>query len=147
MPAVSIRALLADDNDVLLAALRDSLGDAPDIEVVATASTGDQTLEHARAHAPDVAVLDIGMPGGGAELVQQVCRLDPAPRVLVFSGRDDADTVMSMIAAGATGFVAKGSLGEEFHVCVRRAAAGRFFVVADCADEVRARFIDSWAGR
>lgn len=142
-----VRTLIADDNDALRDALHTLLDDSPGVEVVGSAATGAETLRLADELAPDVAILDVDMPGGGPDLVRAVCALVPAPRVLVFSGRDDAETVLAMLAAGATAYVAKGGVEEDFQVCVRRCAEGGFFVMASCSDEVRRQVARLWAGR
>lgn len=133
------RTLLADDNEDLVAALSEVLAGEPGIRVVATAGTGPEATQLAREHQPDVAVLDLDMPGGGADLVRQMVSLEPAPRVLIFTGRDDVEVVLTMLEAGATAFVAKGSLSGDFPSCVLRCAEGERFVVARCADEALSR--------
>lgn len=131
-----VRTLLADDNLQLLKALSDVLADDPGFEVVAAVTTGGEAALRARDLQPDVAVLDVDMPGGGADLVRDLKALSPALRVLIFSGRDDVDVVVSMLQAGASAFVTKGSLAGDFPTCVRRCAEGAVFVLAGCADEV-----------
>jgi DNA-binding NarL/FixJ family response regulator len=136
---VSVRILLADDSPELVAAARDVLDAALGLVVVATAGTGDAALLAARTHSPDVVVLDVEMPGGGPDLARALRALSPQPRVLVLSARDDEETVLAMLAAGASAYVAKGALDEDLAACVRRAAQGVLLVVAACADRVRDR--------
>lgn len=138
-----VRTLLADDNVHLLRALAEVLGEEHDFEVVATATNGTDAAQRAKALHPDVAVLDVDMPGGGEDLVRVLVALQPAPRVLIFSGRDEADVVVSMLRAGASAFVAKGGLDSDFPSCLRRCAGGAVFVLASCADEVLARLTRS----
>ena len=82
------------------------------------------------------------MPGGGPDLAAEIARRWPATRIMCLSARDDADTVLAMLAAGATGYVAKGSLDEDLTTCVRRCAAGMLFVIASCATDVRDRLAE-----
>ena len=135
---MGLRIVLADDNQQMRAAVHDVLAQAG-LDVIASLGDGAGALAAAIEHRPDVVVMDVEMTGGGPDLAQRLVALSPAPRVMVFSGRDDADTVLRMLAAGATGYVAKGVLGEDLAACVRRCAEGVFFVAADCADRVRAR--------
>lgn len=135
---MAVRVVLADDNADVLAAMRDVL-DAAGHEVVATTPTGDGAEAAVRAHAPDVVVVDVDMPGGGPDLVRRIVRLAPATRVMALSGHDDVDTVLAMLSAGSTGYVAKGLAQEDLETCVRRCTEGVLFVVAGCADLVRAR--------
>ena len=134
-----MRALLADDNAAVLAVLGEILAADDAIMVVATAATGDEAMTLAARHRPDVAVVDLDMAGGGADLVQRLTAEPAAPRVLVFSGRDDVESVTGVLSAGATAFVAKGDVTEDFAELVRRCGAGVQFVSARCAAEVAAR--------
>lgn len=136
---MSLRVLLADDSNPMLSALQDVLC-AAGHEVVAATTTGEEAVEAAERHRPDVAVVDVEMPGGGAELVMALLALPSPPGVMVLSARDDVKTVLEMLAAGATGYVAKSGLDEDVEACVRRCAEGNgLFVVAGCADGVRER--------
>lgn len=135
---VPVRVVLADDSTDVLAALRDVLA-AAGHAVMATARTGDETEAAVRAHSPDVVVVDVDMPGGGPDLVRRIVGLEPRTRVMALSAHDDVATVLAMLTAGSTGYVAKGAAQEDVETCVRRCAQGVLFVVADCADQVRGR--------
>ena len=141
-----LRVVVADDNDAFLAAARDALTAAPEVEVVAAVGSGPLVLQACAQHRPDVAVLDVQMPGGGPDLAAEITRQWPATRILCLSAQDDADAVLAMLASGATGYVAKGALAEDLATVVQRAADGWFFVTADCASEVRRR-VGELAGR
>jgi DNA-binding NarL/FixJ family response regulator len=136
---VSVRVLLADDSPELVAAVRDVLDACPGLAVVATAASGDVAVRAARTHAPDIVVMDVAMPGGGPDLARTLRALSPQPRVMVLSAHDDEETVLAMLAAGASAYVAKGALDEDLAACVRRAAQGVLLVVASCTDRVRDR--------
>lgn len=144
---MTVRILLADDNAELVAAAREALSLAPGLAVVATAGTGETALQAAAGHHPDVAVVDVTMPGGGPELVRDLVSMIPGLRVMALTARDDEETVLAMLAAGATGFVSKAVLDEDLATCVRRCGEGMFFVVAGSADRVRERFAHLWAAR
>jgi DNA-binding NarL/FixJ family response regulator len=136
---VPLRIVVADDNDAFLAAARDVLSAAPELEVAAAVSTGRLVLEACDDHRPDVAVIDVQMPGGGPALAGEISRRWPETRIMCLSARDDADTVLAMLAAGATAYVAKGALDEDLATCVRRCGEGMLFVIAGCAADVRQR--------
>ncbi len=138
-PGVALRIVVADDNDDLLDAARDVLAAAPDLEVVAAVRTGAEALAAAAEHRPDVILLDVEMPGGGPALAEELSRLHPSVRLMCLSARDEPDTVLAMLAAGCTGYVAKGGLDDDLATCVRRCAAGMLFVIADCAPDVSRR--------
>ncbi|MGZ4594922.1 MAG: response regulator [Actinomycetes bacterium] len=136
---MAVRVLLADDNADFLGAVADSLAMCDGVDVVATAPDGDTALRLAMATSPDVAVIDVEMSAGGAALAARLLAQRPGLRVLCLSGRDDEQTVLAMLSAGATGYLVKGSLEEDLGDCIRRCAAGVLFVAAGCADAVRAR--------
>lgn len=136
-----VRAVVADDNDAFRTAVRDVLASSTAVELVAIASCGSATLAVVDEHRPDVVVVDVQMPGGGPGLVEELITRHPGLRVMGLSARDDADTVLAMLTAGANGYVAKGTLMEDLATCVRQCAAGTLFVMAACADEVRTRLL------
>lgn len=136
-----VRAVVADDNDAFRTAVRDVLASSAAVELVAMASCGSATLAVVDEHRPDVVVVDVQMPGGGPTLVEELIARHPGLRVMGLSARDDADTVLAMLTAGANGYVAKGTLMEDLATCVRQCAAGTLFVMAACADEVRTRLL------
>ena len=136
---MSLRIVVADDNDAFLAAARDVLSTSPGIEVVSAVGSGRLVLEACDEHRPDVAVIDVQMPGGGAALAAEIAQRWPSTRIMCLSARDDADTALAMLAAGATAYVAKGALDEDLATCVRRCGEGMLFVIAGCAGDVRRR--------
>lgn len=135
---MALRVLLADDSEAVRAALRDLLTLAGH-EVVAEVGSGAEAVAASREHAPDVAVVDVDMPGGGTDVVRELTCLDRPPRVMAHSAHDDERTVVAALAAGATGYVVKGLVADDLESCVRRCADGVLFVVARCADKVRGR--------
>lgn len=134
-----LRIVVADDSAIFLEAVRHALSATEDLEVVATATSGPALAAAVARTVPDVVLLDVDMPGGGPALARQLSRRHPGICLVCLSGRDDADTVLAMLAAGVTGYVAKGALDHDLATCVRRGAAGMLFVVASCAPTVRAR--------
>lgn len=106
---------------------------------MAGARNGAEALAAVEEHLPDVVVLDVEMPGGGAGLAAELARRHPTVRLMCLSARDDPDTVLAMLAAGCTAYVAKGGPGDDLATCVRRCAAGMLFVIADCAPDVSRR--------
>jgi len=136
---VTVQVVVADDNAEFLAAVHDVLAAAPGLEVVAAVTTGAAAVAATAEHRPDVVVLDVEMPGGGAALVADLSHRTPSVRLMCLSARDDPDTVVAMLVAGAIGYVAKGGLDDDLATWVRRCADGTPFVIADCAPVVSRR--------
>jgi len=119
-----IRVVAADDHAAYLRATTDTLTRAG-LAVVGISSTGEGAIDEVRTHAPDVALVDLRMPGlSGADVARAVRSSYPATRVVILSAYDDREIVQLAIAAGATGYVTKDSTPEEIVRAVRRAAVG-----------------------
>ena len=129
---MSIRVLLADDHTILRMALRVLLTREPDIEVVADVDRGSEALRLARELAPDVVVMDIGIPGmNGIEATGQLIAASPKVKVLALSTHLERHFVMQMLEAGARGYVVKTADGEELLRAIRAVAQDRTYLCAE----------------
>jgi two-component system response regulator DesR len=122
---VTIRLLLADDQELIRGALAVVLDLEDDFEVVASVGRGDEVAAAARAHQPDVALLDIEMPGidglaAAAVLAQEV----PHCRALILTTFGSPGYLRRAMESGAYGFVVKDSAPEQLADAIRRVAAG-----------------------
>lgn len=120
-----IRILIAEDQGMVRGALAALLAFEPDLEVVAEVSAGDQVLASAREHRPDVALLDIEMPGmDGIEAAAALRHELPgcAPLILTTFGRPAY--LRRAMEAGAAGFLVKDAPAERLANAIRRAAGG-----------------------
>jgi DNA-binding NarL/FixJ family response regulator len=122
----SIRVILADDHAVVRKGIRDFLEEPGDIAVVAEASTGEEALALIREHRPDVAVLDIQMPGRtGIEVTRAVRAEQLHVGVLILTAYDDDPFVMTALQAGANGYVLKSAEPEDIVAAVRAVHEGK----------------------
>jgi DNA-binding NarL/FixJ family response regulator len=128
-----IRVLLADDHPVVRSGYLRLLDQTGNIRVVCEAGDGEAAHAGWLATQPDVVVTDISMPGGGLELIRRLLQRDPRARVLVFSMHDGAGLVAQALAAGAAGYVTKGSAPECLLDAVRTVFAGRRYLSPDIA--------------
>ena len=122
---MTIRLLLADDQEMVRTALAALLNLEGDFEVVASVGRGDQVVDVARTHRPDVALLDIEMPGldglaAAAVLAAQV----PACKVVMLTTFGRAGYLRRAMEAGAVGFVVKDAPAEVLATAIRRVVAG-----------------------
>jgi two-component system NarL family response regulator len=109
-----IRVLVADDHPVVLEGLVRLLSSAHDIEIAATASSGAEAVAMFREHRPDVAILDLRMPGmSGMEALREIRRSQPGARVLILTTFDAEEDVYNAIQAGARGYILKEASGRE----------------------------------
>jgi DNA-binding NarL/FixJ family response regulator len=121
---VTIRVLLADDQPLIRAGLTMVIADAPDIDVVAVASSGAEAVRLAgEAHA-DVAVMDIRMPGTDGIAATRAITAGSATRVIMLTTFDDDENVYAALRAGASGFLVKDMALDDILAAIRVVAAG-----------------------
>ncbi|MEU4410418.1 response regulator transcription factor [Streptosporangium sp. NPDC023963] len=120
-----IRVLLAEDQGMMRSALALLLGLEDDIEVVATVTRGDEVVPAALAARPDVALLDIEMPGSsGLDAAAELRDRLPGCRVLILTTFGRPGYLRRAMEAGAAGFLVKDGPVEELAAAIRRALAG-----------------------
>jgi two-component system, NarL family, response regulator DesR len=123
--AGSIRVLLAEDQTMVRTALASLLNLEADIEVVAQVSRGDEVAAAAVASTPDVALLDIEMPGAtGLDAAAELRRALPACRVLILTTFGRPGYLRRAMEGGAAGFLLKDTPAGELAAAIRRAVAG-----------------------
>ncbi|MEV4255858.1 response regulator transcription factor [Spirillospora sp. NPDC049652] len=121
---MTLRVVVADDQELVRAGFALILSTQPDIEVVAEAGDGFQAVAAVREHAPDVALLDIRMPGmDGIEAARAVCAESDC-RVVMLTTFDQDDYVFAALRAGASGFLLKDVRRDDLVHAVRVVAAG-----------------------
>ena len=121
-----IRILIADDHAVLRTGLRMLIGSQRDLDVVGEASDGDEAVRKAAALRPDVALLDISMPGsGGIKAIERIREAAPATRVVVLTMHDMQAYLRAALAAGASGYVVKRAADSALLAAIRDVHRGR----------------------
>lgn len=126
---MSIRVLLADDHRMLRDALKVLLTQNGAVSVVAEAGDGNQALEAAAQHLPDIVIIDVRMPGlNGIEATRKLRGLHPAPKVIALSAITDHEQVMEMLNAGASAFVAKAAAGTELWRAIEAVRSGQTYL-------------------
>jgi two-component system, NarL family, response regulator DesR len=120
-----IRVLIAEDLGMVRGALATLLGLEPDIEVVAQVARGDEVVAAALAAQPDVALLDIEMPGAtGLEAAEELAAQLPSCRVLILTTFGRPGYLRRAMEGGASGFVLKDAPASELSSAIRRALRG-----------------------
>jgi two-component system response regulator DesR len=120
-----IRILLAEDQGMVRGALASLLALEPDLEVVAQVARGDEVADAVRASAPDIALLDIEMPGAtGLEAAEELRRVAPQCRVLILTTFGRPGYLRRAMEGGAAGFLLKDAPASELASAIRRAVAG-----------------------
>lgn len=129
-----IRILLAEDQAMVRGALAALLRLEDDIEVVAELSQGDQVLPTALRSQPDVALLDIEMPGmNGLSAAQELHKNIPACRIVILTTFGRSGYLRQAMESGAVGFLLKDAPADQLAVAIRRVMAGERVVDPDLA--------------
>ncbi len=130
---VMIRILVADDHPLFLDGLVATLNADEDLEVVATAGDASAAVSAARDHTPDVALLDVAMPGGGLEAARRITETAPATRVVMLTSSESEDDLVAAMQAGAKGYVLKGVAGRELRGILKSVHRGETYVAPSLA--------------
>ncbi len=135
-----IRILLVDDHALVREGTRRLLETEKDVQVVAEASSGEEAVEVARSLQPDIAVMDIAMPGiGGIEATRAIKKYCPETAVLILSAYDDEPYLLALLDAGAAGFLLKNVHGQELIQAIRAVARGESLLQPSIAEKMMRR--------
>lgn len=137
------RLLLVDDHAIVREGYRRLLESRPDLSIVGEAACAREALEQFRMLAPDVLVLDLGLPDmGGVELIRRLLQRDADARILVFTMHREPLFATQALRAGALGYVTKSSPPDVLVAAVYQVAARRQVISPDIAPELALALID-----
>jgi DNA-binding NarL/FixJ family response regulator len=129
---VPVRVVVADDHSLVRQGLRRSLDGATDIQIVAEAASGEDVLDQVERHRPDIALLDIRMPGmNGIEAAGRIADRFPDVSVVMLTGHEESRHVVEAVRAGAKGYVLKTRDADDLAHTLRRVAAGDLVIDQD----------------
>jgi DNA-binding NarL/FixJ family response regulator len=138
-PEQPIRVLVADDHTVVREGIRYVLEREPGFEIVAEAGSGSDVVALAEQCRPDVAVLDISMPGeSGIQVAARLRQRLPETRILILSMYDNAEYVLESVRAGAHGYILKDTAATELRRAVRAVQEGEAFFSPPVASRLSA---------
>jgi EAL domain-containing protein (putative c-di-GMP-specific phosphodiesterase class I)/CheY-like chemotaxis protein len=119
-----VRVVVADDDPDIQTLMADLISDTDALELVGSARSADEAIEVAVRESPDVALLDVRMPGEGLVAALAIRHRAPNTRVLALSSQDDRRTVVAMLEAGAVGYLVKDAPSHTIIESILRAASG-----------------------
>lgn len=126
---MSIRILIADDHGVMRSGLRALLEDKKAMEVVGEAATGEETLNMAILHVPDIVLMDIGMPDiDGIEVTRRLRKISPQTQVLILTAYEDEVLLQEAVKAGAAGYIIKRAVADELLDAIRAVSRGDMYI-------------------
>ncbi|HEV2952773.1 MAG TPA: response regulator transcription factor [Candidatus Dormibacteraeota bacterium] len=130
----AIRVLIADDHVLVRAGTRQVLEQDPNLRIVAEADRGDTAVELALKHRPDIALLDLRLPGiTGIEAADRILAVSLATRVIILSAFDEEEYVSEALRVGASGYLVKTIPSAQLIDAVRRVHAGEVVVQPELA--------------
>jgi EAL domain-containing protein (putative c-di-GMP-specific phosphodiesterase class I)/DNA-binding NarL/FixJ family response regulator len=138
-----IRVLVAEDDPVVRDALEALFQSEPSLELAAAVGDATSAVEAATRERPAVALIDVCMPGGGANATRGIKVSAPGTRVLAFTAHDDRETVLEMLEAGAVGYLVKGDSIDDIVEAIHQAADGQ----APLSVEVTGDIIEELVGQ
>lgn len=135
-----VTVLIADDHEVVRVGLAALIDGNPDLSIVASAGSGREAVQQARRFRPDVAVLDIRMPGGsGVEACRTITTELPDTSVIMLTSHADSEALFDAIDAGASGYVLKRIGSGELVSAIRTVADGGSLLDSASTTQVLAR--------
>lgn len=124
--------ILVDDHAMMRGGIRSILQQIEGISVVAEAASGREAIDLARQHAPDIVLIDIGMPDlNGVEATRKIRALDPRIAIIALSMHSDRRFVTGMLDAGARGYLLKTCDADELLRAIDAVRRGKVYVTAD----------------
>jgi DNA-binding NarL/FixJ family response regulator len=139
-----MRVLLADDHALVRAGIRALLVGLPDVESVVEAGDGQEALVVLRETKPDLALIDIAMPGlNGLELAARVAREAPGTRLVILSMHGTPAHVAQALRAGVSGYLLKDAAADELPVLLRAVMRGETYLSPAISKQV----VDGYLGR
>ena len=143
-----IKVLLADDHAIVRAGLARIVEESGDIEVSAEAGNGRDALRLAMENPPDVAVIDISMPGlDGLEVAARLLATEPALPVIILTMHEEQQYVLRAVEIGVMGFVSKRSAPEQLVAAIRQVYGGSRYLSQDAVEMLALRMARGGGGK
>ncbi len=138
-----VKVLIAEDEESMRESLSDLVSIDPSLELIGTASDADAAIDLATRMHPDVAVLDVRMPGGGGpKAAREITSRCPETSVVALSAFEDRASIIEMLKSGAVGYVAKSASTGELREAIHRSVEGRASLAASVAEDIVRDLVD-----
>ena len=137
-----VRVVLADDHTLVRAGIRSLLESIDGVQVVGESGDGRETLELITKHRPDVALLDIAMPGlNGIEVAKRTARESPRTKIVILSMHADATYLNQALRAGVSGYLLKGAAVAELPLALQAVTRGETYLTPKISQRVVAALL------
>ncbi|MFY0639479.1 MAG: UvrY/SirA/GacA family response regulator transcription factor [Bermanella sp.] len=139
-----IRVLVVDDHDLVRMGIVSLLSGGDKIQVIAEASSGEEAIELAKEHEPDVVLMDIRMPGmGGLEATRKMLRFNEDIKVIAVTACAEDPFASRLLQAGAAGYMTKGATADEMIMAVLKVKSGQRYISPEIAQRMALKPFDT----
>jgi DNA-binding NarL/FixJ family response regulator len=129
--------MIVDDHNIIRHGLKQSLSQEKDMKVVAEAETGRKAIELVHEYAPDVIIMDVSMPDlNGIEATKQILKINPNIKIIALSMHSEKQFVLSMVKAGARGYLLKTNFFNELLTAIRTVVSGNIFLSSEITEHI-----------
>ncbi|MGH9354262.1 MAG: response regulator [Terriglobia bacterium] len=140
------RVLVADDHESVRRGIGELLKFEPDFELAGEAASGSEAVEKARQLKPDVAVLDVSMPGmNGLEAARKITKENPSIEVMILTVHESEQLIEEVLTAGAHGYMLKSDVGQDLLTAIGSLSRRRPFFTTKVAKMVLNGYLESTA--
>ncbi|MCD6150865.1 MAG: response regulator transcription factor, partial [Deltaproteobacteria bacterium] len=143
-----IKVLLADDHSIVRAGLARIIAESGDMEVMAEAADGRETIDLVQKKVPDVVVLDISMPGlDGLEVADRLLSLHPGLPIIILTMHEEEQYVLRAVEIGVMGYVTKRSAPEQLVAAIRKVYGGSRYLSDEAVEMLALRMARGGQGQ
>ncbi|MBU8848797.1 MAG: sigma-54 dependent transcriptional regulator [Desulfobacterales bacterium] len=133
----TISIMIADDHNIIRHGLKQSLSQEKGMSVVAEANTGQRAIELVHECMPDVIIMDVSMPElNGIEATKQILKINPDIKIIALSMHSEKQFVLSMIKAGARGYILKTNFFDELLAAIRTVISDNVFLSSEITEYI-----------
>jgi len=142
MPAKSIKIVIADDHEIVRQGVKNLVANESDMEICGEATIGRDAVDLVTKLKPDVAILDISMPGlNGIEAARQILKVQPKTKILMFTMHEAEQLVHEVFNAGAHGYLLKSDAGRHLVAAIRTVASGSHYFSSKLSEVIFESFL------
>ena len=135
-----IRILIVDDHHLVRVGTCRLLADVEGFEIIGEAASGEEAIDMVKDLKPDVALMDIQMPGiGGLEATRRCLRIDPELKIIVLTVHQGEPYPSKLMRAGAHGYLTKHANVDEMVLAIKKAVAGQRYISSEIAQQLALR--------
>lgn len=132
-----IRVMVVDDHDLVRLGIVSLLSDSDKIDVVAQAQSGEEAIQLAKDHDPDVVLMDIRMPGmGGLEATHKLIRQNEEMKIIAVTACNEDPYANRLLQAGAAGYMTKGATADEMIMAILKVKSGQRYISPEIAQRM-----------